>query len=119
MKIEIYDPHLTAPVGVCGPGVDPELVRIYDTLRQIIKQAPEVALMRYGLATEPEAFQGNPAVSDLLENEGPDCLPLTFVDNKLLRKGTYPDNEQLHTILRQGGYSVTFSSEKSCRAGCC
>ena len=119
MKIEIYDPFLKAPVGVCGPGIDPELVRIYDTLRQIMKQAPEVTIVRYGLATEPQAFQTDPTVSSLMESEGSECLPLTFVDRELVSKRAYPDNEHLQTLLNLGGYTVTFSSEKSCRAGCC
>ena len=119
MKISLYDPPLTAPIGVCGPGIDPELVRIYDALRQIQKQAPGVLIERYGLATEPEAFQADQTVVALLECDGTDCLPLTFIDGELINKGKYPDNKQLQELLNRQGHSVTLGGEKSCRAGCC
>ena len=36
MKLEeIYDPAMCCSTGVCGPSVDPELVRIKEALRQI------------------------------------------------------------------------------------
>jgi hypothetical protein len=119
MKISLYDPPLTAPIGACGPGIDPELVRIYDTLRQIQKQAPGVLIQRYGLATEPDAFQADTAVAELLVRYGTECLPMAFVDGELVSRGIYPDNELLLKLLHRQGYTVTLGGEKSCRAGCC
>lgn len=34
MKIQIYDPAMCCSTGVCGPSVDPELVRIQEALRR-------------------------------------------------------------------------------------
>jgi hypothetical protein len=119
MKISLYDPPLSAPIGVCGPGIDPELVRIYDSLRQIQKQAPGVIIQRYGLATDPDAFQADKTVAELLEQDGTECLPLAFVDGELISRRTYPDNELLQRLLHRQGYTVTLGGEKSCRAGCC
>ena len=98
MKIEIYDPAMCCSTGVCGPSIDPELVRIQDALRQIQKQAP--------------------AVAELLKNEGPQCLPLVFVDGVVLSKGRYPANEQLKTTLKQTGLDVTLA-EKEKSSSCC
>ena len=119
MKIEIYDPAMCCSSGVCGPSVDPELVRIYDVLRQIQKQASEVKIERYGLTTDPQAFITNAAVSELLKSEGPECLPLGFVDGDLVSKGSYPGNEQFQTYLKHNGHEVTLGEKKKCGAGCC
>jgi hypothetical protein len=119
MRIEIYDPAMSCSTGDCGPGVDPELVRIYDALRQIQKQAPEVKIERYGLRTDPQAFVSNAAVSELLQSDGPECLPLGFVDGKLVSKGSYPGDEQLRTFLQRDGHRVTLGEKKKCGAGCC
>lgn len=123
MKIEIYDPAMCCSTGVCGPSVDPELVRIQDALRQIQKQAPSVEVARYGLSTEPQAFVANTAVAELLKNDGPQCLPLCFVDGILIRKGGYPDNEQLRSILNTGGFAVSFGTKLNvvscCGPKCC
>jgi len=118
MKIEIYDPAMCCSTGVCGPSVDPELVRMQEALRQIQKQAPEVKIERYGLSSDPQAFVANTAVAELLKNEGPECLPLVFVDGGLVCKGGYPGNEQLQSILKQSGFDVTLAEKKN-TSSCC
>lgn len=123
MKLEIYDPAMCCSTGVCGPSVDPELVRIQEALRQIQKQAPEVEVARYGLSTEPQAFVANMTVADLLKSEGPECLPLVFADGKIISKGSYAGNDQLQTILKETGIKVELDAKKKssccCGPGCC
>jgi sulfur carrier protein ThiS len=123
MKIEIYDPAMCCSTGVCGPSVDPELVRIQDALRQIQKQAPEVVVQRFGLSADPQAFVANAAVSGLLKSEGPECLPVVFVDGEVVTKGRYPNDEQIQAILKGAGVAVTLGEKKKsackCGPGCC
>lgn len=117
MKIEIYDPALCCSTGICGPSVDQELLRIQDVVRQVGKQAPEVQVTRYGLATEPQAFVDNGQVAELLKNEGPEVLPLVFVDGTLLCKGRYPANGELEKVLRQAGFDVALGGAQ--KTGSC
>ena len=118
MKIEIYDPAMCCSTGVCGPSVDPELVRIQELLRRIRKQAPTVQVQRSGLTSDPQAFVANAAVTELLKSEGPDCLPLLFVDGELVGKGSYPGNQQLQEILQRGGFEVALGENKKNSCGC-
>jgi hypothetical protein len=118
MNIKIYDPAMCCSTGVCGPSVDPELVRIQETLRQIKKQAPAVKIERYGLSADPQAFVDNTAVAELLKNEGPQCLPLAFVDGMIFSKGRYPSNGQLQATLKKSGLEVTLA-EKIKTSSCC
>ncbi len=106
MKIEIYDPAMCCSTGVCGPSVDPELVRIQEALRQIQKQAQEVKVERYGLTNDPQAFVTNAVVAELLRSEGPECLPLAFFDGKVISKGRYPDDELLQQVLKEKGFDL-------------
>ena len=123
MKIEIYDPAMCCSTGVCGPSVDPELVRIQEALRQIQKQLPEIQVQRYGLSAEPQAFVANTSVAELLKSEGPECLPLVYVDGALVCKGNYPANGQLQEILKQAGVEISLNEKKKnscgCGPGCC
>lgn len=119
MKIEIYDPAMCCPTGVCGPGVNPELVRMQETLRQIQKQAPGVQVSRYGLSADPRAFVDNAVVSELLKENGPKCLPIVFVNGTLICTGNYPPNEQFRLILKRGGYEITLAADKNQRGCCC
>ncbi len=123
MKIEIYDPAMCCSTGVCGPSVDPELVRIQEALRQLQKQAPEVQVQRYGLSSEPQAFVANSAVAELLKSEGPECLPLIFLDGMLVSKGSYPSNEQIQGAAKLAGFDLVLTEIKKsscgCKSGCC
>jgi Arsenical resistance operon protein ArsD/Domain of unknown function (DUF2703) len=123
MKIEIYDPAMCCSTGVCGPSVDPELVRIQEALRQIQKQAPEVQVLRFGLSSAPQAFVANSVVAELLKSEGPECLPLAFVDGELVCKGRYPGDDQLRDFLKRDGIELTLGVQKKsscgCGPGCC
>lgn len=118
MKIEIFDPAMCCATGVCGPSVDPELVRIQESLRQIQKHAPAVNVARSGLSSDPQAFVTNSAVAEMLEIEGPGCLPLVYVDGQLISKRCYPANEQLQEILKRAGFVVTLSEQQKAACGC-
>lgn len=112
--IEVFDPALCCPTGVCGPSVDPELLRISAVLNALAKAGFHV--QRHSLAQQPEAFAGNRDVKELLGQEGTGILPLTFVDGKLIAKGSYPTTELLGTAL---GVVIVSGNEKDSREGCC
>jgi hypothetical protein len=123
MKIEVFDPAMCCSTGVCGPSVDPELVRIQETLRQIEKQAPAVVVARFSLSNDPQAYVENNEISEFLKNEGPQCLPVVLVDGQCLSKGGYPQNNQLVDLLKQSGHEVALETKKKeancCSSGCC
>lgn len=93
MKIQVFDPPLCCATGICGPSVDPELVRFAADLDWLGRQG--VAVERYNLAQQAAVFASNPIVSEALEQEGNDCLPLTLVDGVVACKGKYPSRAEL------------------------
>jgi hypothetical protein len=112
MKIEIFDPPMCCPTGVCGPAVDPVLVSFQDTLRQIGEQTDgKVAINRHNLSAAPQSFVDNSAVADLLRSEGNAVLPLTFIDGALLAKGKYPTAGEFQKALREQGIEVNLISQ--------
>ncbi|WP_078592730.1 arsenite efflux transporter metallochaperone ArsD [Evansella clarkii] len=92
-KIEVFDPALCCPTGVCGPSVDPELTRVATALFLLEKKGVDVN--RYNLATEPDAFIINEKVEVLLTERETEALPLTLVDGEVKKIGGYPTNEEL------------------------
>lgn len=92
-KIEVFDPALCCPTGVCGPAVDPALLKFAGTLAFLRRQG--VAIERRNLAQEPEAFEANADVKRLLAERGEKALPVTLVDGKVLAVGAYPSKEEL------------------------
>ena len=126
MKIEMYEPAMCCSTGVCGPAIDPVLVKLQETLRLIGEQTGgAVKVERFNLSSAPKAFVDNAAVSALLKNEGNGVLPLTFIDGVLLAKGKYPTavdfQEELSIRCVQVTLEAKTTSPKSCCGpkGCC
>lgn len=93
MKIDIYDPALCCPTGVCGPEIDEELVRMGETVMALQKQGVEVT--RFNLAQQPGEFMANQTVAALLMKDGNDVLPITLVNGDVFKAGDYPSYEEI------------------------
>jgi hypothetical protein len=92
-KVQIFDPALCCPTGVCGPSVDPELTRVATAIFLLEKKGFDIT--RYNLASEPGKFVEYVEVNNVLHEQGPDSLPVTLVDGKRAKIGSYPTNEEL------------------------
>lgn len=92
-KIEIYDPAMCCSSGVCGPSVNPELIRISSVVHNL--KAKGFVITRYNLLSEPEAFVSNHQVAELLNEKGPNVLPIIILDSQVVKEYEYPTNEEL------------------------
>ena len=93
MKIRIYDPAMCCPTGVCGPAVDPVLVKMNETVLAFRKQGVDVK--RYNLTQQPGEFMEENTVTALLKEGGKKVLPITLVNGELFMSGSYPSYEEL------------------------
>lgn len=96
MRLEIFDPPLCCPTGVCGPSVDPELVRFSADLAWVAEQG--VGVERFNLAQQPQAFASNSQVAALLGESGVAALPLVLCEGKVVTSGSYPSREALAAV---------------------
>ncbi|PTL38066.1 arsenite efflux transporter metallochaperone ArsD [Alkalicoccus saliphilus] len=87
-KVEIFDPALCCPTGVCGTDVNPELTKIARLVSVLNSMGYDVK--RYNLAQEPMPFSTNSEVVKLMENDGVESLPAVAADGKLTFSGRYP-----------------------------
>ena len=92
-KIEVFDPPMCCSTGVCGPSVDPALARFSSDLHWLANQ--RIAVERYNLAQQPQAFAANEAVKTALQQFGNECLPLILLNGVIVSKGTYPTRDEL------------------------
>ncbi len=95
-KIEVYDPAMCCPTGVCGPSVDPALPKIADDLEWLKGQG--VVVERYNLAQQPAAFAGSGVVKQALADRGTECLPLILLDGRIIAEGQYPNRATLAAL---------------------
>jgi hypothetical protein len=97
MKIELYDTPLCCSSGLCGPVVDPVLVRVNDAVLALRKQG--VSVERFNLTQQPSIFMSNKEVADLLHKHGKNILPITIANGKIVMTGGYPTYEELCKAL--------------------
>ena len=79
--------------GVCGPSVDPALVTFATDLHWLANQ--RIAVERYNLAQQPQAFAASEVVKTALRQYGNKCLPLILLDGAVISKGRYPTRDEL------------------------
>jgi len=93
MKVEVYDPPMCCSTGVCGPSVDPQLVRFSADLEWLKSQG--VSVERFNLAQQPGVFAGDAAVKAVLGTRGDAGLPLVKVNGEVRSNGVYPSRDEL------------------------
>lgn len=96
-NIEIFDPAMCCATGVCGPAIDPELLRIATVINSL--QEKGIIIGRHGLSHDPMAFIANQVINDILQKEGAEILPVTLVDGQVAKTKTYPSNQELSAWL--------------------
>lgn len=124
MKIEIFEPAMCCPSGVCGPSVDSKLVKLQETLRLIQERSGgRVEVERFNLSSSPNAFVENAAVGEMLREMGPKALPLVFIDGELIAKQGYPSAAEFQQAIADHGIEINLGvsapAKKCCGPGCC
>ena len=103
MKIEIYEPAMCCPTGICGPSVDKTLVKLQETVRKIEEgSGGRITVTRYNLSANPFDFSNN-AAGAILRAEGTKALPLTYIDGELVGKGAYLSPGEMQAKLTERG----------------
>ncbi len=96
-KLEIFDPAMCCSTGVCGPSIDPELLRIATVINSSKEKGIDV--MRHNLSSEPQDFISNKVIGEILQKEGADILPVTLLDGEVVKTKEYPTNEEFSKWL--------------------
>jgi len=97
--ISVYDPAMCCSTGLCGPGVDPQLLQVVRNLRRF--EAEGITVERFNLAQQPEAFVQNRKVAGLLQAFGEQALPVTLINDDIFVYGRYPSRDEVVAALVQ------------------
>lgn len=119
-KLMIYEPAMCCSTGVCGPSVDPELLRVTVIINKLKANGGQVE--RYNLTDNPMVFVTELKVNDLLNTKGIDVLPITMLNNEVVKTGGYLSDEEMLNYLEIEIKKPTFvmvDSESGGSNGCC
>lgn len=95
-KVQVFDPAMCCPSGVCGPEVDPALVRFAADLEWLKSSGVEVE--RFNLSQEPAAFVANVEVAAAMRARD-DALPIIVADGKIVSQASYPERGALAELV--------------------
>lgn len=114
--MEIFEQAMCCPTGLCGPSIDPELLRVSTVLDTLKQHGIDVG--RYNLTSAPLKFVQTKAVTDFLQHHGPEDLPLILVDGTVQFAGRYPTNDEFASLI---GFDPAILDEAQAAAdnGCC
>ncbi len=88
VEVEIFDPPMCCPTGMCGPTIDQTLLDLNEMTMALMAQGVSVA--RYQMASHPNAFLQNAEVMKLVREKQMEALPITVVHGKVIKVGAYP-----------------------------
>lgn len=116
-KMIIFDPAMCCSTGVCGPSIDPDLLRVSTVLSNLEKNGVKVE--RYNLTNSPQAFVDNKTINELLNQDGVDVLPVTIVDDLVVKTNNYPTNDELIKLLDVPESYLNGQEKPKPKGGCC
>lgn len=100
VRIELFDPPMCCPGGLCGPAIDPALLDLNEAVLRL-KNEHGVAVNRYLLQQQGRKFMENPEVLALLQEHGTDVLPVTAVNGTVVKTRAFPSYEELVSYFEQ------------------
>ncbi len=129
-KMKIFEPAMCCPTGLCGVGVDPELLRISAVLDTLKKQG--ITVDRFNLNSAPAEFITDQTINAYINEKGAEGLPAVIVDGEIVITGRYPTNGEFaklldlpENVLGKPGEPMTGKIVRkkpggcNCKGGCC
>ena len=92
-KIEIFDPAMCCPTGLCGTNINLN----WWGLQLLSKHWKDRVLFvtRHNLRDEPQVYVSNKTVNEYLQKNGAEALPITLVDGEIAVSKVYPTTKQM------------------------
>ena len=97
VTVEIFDPPMCCPTGMCGPTIDQALLNVNEMILTL--QSDDVSVVRYQMTSHPQAFLNNADVMRLVREQQMAALPITVVGGKVIKAGEYPTLTEIKSNL--------------------
>ena len=95
--VEIFDPPMCCPTGLCGPTLDQTLLDVTDMIHAL--QADGLRVERYQMTSHPQKFINNADVMRLVREKQMAALPITAVRGQIIKVGVYPTLTEIQPYL--------------------
>jgi hypothetical protein len=100
VDVELFDPPMCCPTGLCGPSLDQTLLDVSEMI--LVLKAANVSVERYQMTSHPSIFMSNAEVMRLVREQQMEALPITFVRGQVIKVGAYPTLAEVQSALAEG-----------------
>lgn len=100
VDVELFDPPMCCPTGLCGPSLDQTLLDVSEMI--LVLKAANVSVERYQMTSHPGIFMSRTEVMRLVREQQMDALPITLVRGKVIKVGAYPTLAEVQSALAEG-----------------
>ena len=97
--VEIFDPPMCCPTGLCGPVLDQTLLDVSEMIFAL--QSKGIVVKRYQMGSDPNAFLNNERVMRLIRESQMSALPIIVADGNVIRSGSYPSLVEVEIALNE------------------
>jgi hypothetical protein len=97
INVQIFDPPMCCPTGLCGPTLDQTLLDVNEMILSL--KSAGVSVERYQMTSHPNAFLRNATVMRLVQAQQMAALPITIVNGQVLKAGAYPSLAEVRSAL--------------------
>ena len=98
--VEIFEPPMCCPTGLCGPVQDQTLLDLLETVRSLESRGVKVS--RYQPNTNPTAFTNHAEVMAAVRARNTAALPITIVNGRVAKSGAYASLSEIQDALNTG-----------------
>ena len=98
LDVEIFDPPMCCPTGLCGPALDQSLLDLNETIMELKNEGYHVE--RYQMKSSPPAFLNTPEVMRLINAKQMAALPIVMVRGQVVSSGSYPKLIEIQEQLK-------------------
>jgi hypothetical protein len=95
--VELFDPPMCCPSGLCGPSLDQTLLDVNEMIMTL--QRENLRVERYQMTSNPNAFLSNTEVMKLVREKQMEALPIIVVRGKVIKVGAYPSVDEIRAAL--------------------
>ncbi|PKO12797.1 MAG: arsenical resistance operon transcriptional repressor ArsD [Chloroflexi bacterium HGW-Chloroflexi-10] len=95
--VEIFDPPMCCPTGMCGPTIDQTLLDVSEMIAGL--QADGYIIERYQMSSHPSSFTANAEVMKLIREKQMAALPIVVIHGQIIAEGRYPSMAEIREKL--------------------
>lgn len=97
----VFEGALCCSTGVCGPEPDKALIEFNETLKKLNRNFPDLEIKRASLTFNIEMFLENDEILQMVKTNGPEVLPITTLNGKIVAQKKYLTCEEFQNLLNK------------------